>query len=442
MKNWKMLIVAALAAGMVIPAGAQQPTIEELTKSIDALTKLVENQRKRIDELEKLKQDVPKLKEATEKLEKDSKAKAKTYLEAKNKDKIKVDGRAFLSFVDAEKDGTNGGTFAFQLPDGRLRFTYSPSDNVEGILRLRLAQDGLLKDLSGKDPDKKDAAIPIDTGYVDYFYLDFKNLFKGADTTLRLGRLKADIGEETWTDNPVESILINNSVPILAGYDEGVQIFGTTKGTTPLRYSAGLINDSTGTGSSKGTAGFLKLSGNLDKKKKVYLSGSYFLTDDMPKDTKTEVKIGGLNSAPAGAAEWSRDLWEIDATYNYQGGSAPYGGFGKRGAFGGRVSYGQFGDDAKGGGTDRDGNYWHVEGLVNLNEDTYFAARYSNLGLDGGMTDTIAGVKGVNDYGRLQFGFGHRLSPLTVAKIEYMTDNEDPVDANNDTLTVGVATKF
>jgi hypothetical protein len=401
-------------------------------------------------EIARLKQAIFELQKRLDDLEKQSKAQSAAVVEAKNKDKIKIDGRVFVSVVDAEAAGTNAGRRAYQIPDGKLRFTYAPSDNLEITTRLRMGQDGMLGTQTVTVPavpavPAAAATVPVNVQLIDYFYADFKQVFRNSDATLRVGRLKADIGEETFTDNPVEAILINNSVPIVAGYDEGIQLFGTTKGRSPVRYSVGMLNDSAGTGASLGSPGAnFKLSGNADAAKRVYLSGSYYRTDDMPAANTTEVRVGGLGGAPAGAVQWRRNLREVDATLNYQGGNPPYGGYGRKGAFGGRLSYGQVSDSALGGGVDRDGDYWHVEGLVNLSPAAYLAARYSELSLDRGATATIAGVPAANGVSRLQIGLGYRLSPLAVAKLEYMLNDEKRAagELNNDALTLGVSAKF
>src|SRR3989338_6878405 len=116
--------------------------------------------------------------------------------------KLKIKGRWAAGYYDSEKAGSfpNG---SFQAPEAKIQFGFQPDDINTVIIRLSL----------------NNAAF----NSVDYFYLD-SNLMKltpwekTAPFTFasRVGRFKVDFGEETFSNNPVESILPSNSAANVA----------------------------------------------------------------------------------------------------------------------------------------------------------------------------------------------------------------------------------
>ncbi len=339
---------------------------------------------------------------------------------------IKIDGRMYTSMVVTGRDGTYSNRSVI-IPDAKLRLTISPSNNVTIVNRF----------------DTKNA----NTNGFDYFYMDIKN-YDGAKSgnVIRLGKMKADFGEETWTDNPVENNLVSNSVASVGSYDEGVNFRGTIAGAKPVNYSFALLNASKDVSvSANGMATASKLS--VAPTKDLYVSGSYYQTGDLVKAdgsiADSDLKIAGLQKAPTGATSWSRNIWEADVRWNY-------GSTGQKPAIGGKftaplqlaAAYGSFTDNAT-GAADRKGDYWYAEGLYNVNAKLYLATRYSVVTLQDGATEKLADSPvAVNEYRRLSVGGGYRMSDMTQLKLE--VSNNDARDSGKylNQYSLGVATKF
>ena len=71
---------------------------------------------------------------------------------------------------------------------------------------------------------------------------DWGGLFPGQ--TVRIGRHLVDFGDEEWSADPEDSILITNSVSSVAGYDGGLNFRGSLPVTSahPLLYSFEVLN--------------------------------------------------------------------------------------------------------------------------------------------------------------------------------------------------------
>lgn len=345
---------------------------------------------------------------------------------------VKIDGRLFVGAFDT---GVNGAypNRALDIPDAKLRFTFTPSKDITIVNRF-----------------SNNSAT--DKGF-DYFYLDLNNwggALKGH--TLRLGKLKQDIGEETWTDNPVESILITNSAAHVSGYDGGINFRGPIPVGMPASYSLMLLNGTGSVGSAtRGLATGAKV--GVAPTKQLYLSASLFDSGDL-------VKTGGSVATPALAVAslgaptgitltgWKRTLWELDARWNYGKtgikSEIPSGADTSRYQI--AAAYGRFKDDFSGvGSVDRKGNYWFAEGQYNATDKLYFATRYSQVKLNSGITAVMVDSPvAVNKYTRLSLGAGYHLTPLIDLKAE-VTQNTTSGGASKPKLNqvaVGIATKF
>jgi len=348
---------------------------------------------------------------------------------AANKDSlIKIDGRFFVGIFSSDHDGAYPNR-ALDVPDAKLRFTFTPSKDITIVNRFS---------------NNKGAS----NGF-DYFYLDLNN-WGGAlpGHVLRAGKVKIDTGEETWTDNPMESILITNSAASVGGYDGGVNFRGPIP-LLPATYSVAVYNSTGGVGSAtNGLAAGVKVSSNpIDQ---LYFSASYYDSGDMIKSdgtvTSPALKVANLQSVPSGAKAWDRKLYEVDARWNYgKNGITPViPSNGKKVPFQVGVAYGHWSDDFA-GVSERDGNYWSAEALYNVTAKLYLAARYSEVKLEDGMTAKLVDSPvAVNAYQRRAFGAGYHLTPLTDLKVEFtnnVTDGGTSKPKLNQ-ITVGLANKF
>ncbi len=413
-----MLLIGGLvgprkAAAEAVPGSQQEPAAAvnqpELQQQIDEL-------KQRLAELEKKAQAADK--------------KQQQVVEAANKDtKIKIDGRLFAGIFKTEEQGSFPNR-SLDIPDAKLRLTFSPSKDITIVNRFSNSRAA--------------------SGGFDYFYMDLNN-WGGhlPGHVLRVGKFKIDVGQETWTDNPVESILITNAVSHISGYDEGINLRGPLgRGSLPATYSLAVMNGNKNfSASDSGLAWSAKL--GLPVNPQLYFSASYLRTGDLVKPggalDQPDFNIAEVFDAPSGATSWRRSLWEVDARYGYgkQGINSVVGSPSDTRWQAG-ATYGRFSDDAV-GAPNHDGKYWFAEGLYNLTSRFYLASRYSRISLDNGAVAKLGGSSvAVNDYQRLSFGAGYRLTPMTHLKLEF-TRNQTSGGASEPDLNqiaVGVATKF
>lgn len=337
--------------------------------------------------------------------------------------KARIDGRVFVGAFDSGDQGQFP-DWSTDINDAKLRLTFNPSDRITIVNRL--------------------SSTGARSAEFDYFYLDYARLTGAA--TLRVGQRKIDVGQETWTDNPVENMLISNSVPHVSGYGTGVAVLGRlgTQPNAPL-FEAGFVNGPRGV-MSRPTSGLpLNLKIGVSLTDRIFSSASYFDSGRLRGTDNTSVSVAEIAGPPSGATEWTRRIWEVDLRYNY--GSTGMRSVVPYGSMPGLMlaaAYGQFDDNAV-GIEDRRGTFWYLEGLRSLSPRLYAAARYSTVRLDNGITARLArSPVPVNEYNRTSLGLGYKLTDLTVLKAEYSINNtfgstEDP---SLDQWAVGIASKF
>lgn len=421
-RSWTWLLpglLACCALAGAVPAWAEdQGELQRLRERIEEL-------EKRLQQLE----EAQAQQQAAEAKRREAEARRPEAVEAATRgSKIKVDGRLFAGVVDTGSQGAFPNR-SLDIPDAKLRFTFAPSKDITIVNRFstnRAATSGF-----------------------DYFYVDLNNLGGLSGHTLRIGKMKIDVGEETWTDNPVESILITNSVSHVSGYDEGISLRGPLgRSRRPVCYSLAVLH---------GNKDFVAANGELAWAAKVggaatdhlYLSASYLATGDLVKKDgtldKPDFKVAELVEAPAGASAWSRKLWEVDVRWNYgAAGVKPAIVSEPAPRFQAAAAYGEF-TDAATPVPDREGKYWFLEALYNLSPRIFFAGRHSEVALDDGATAKLGDSPvPVNAYRRLSLGLGYRVTPLTQLKVEW-TRNRTSGGApapDLDQFAVGLATKF
>jgi hypothetical protein len=383
------------------------------------------------EEVDALKAEIatekPKVPEGLEarvdKLEKD--VASKVGLE-KLASKLKIKGRWAAGYYDTQKRGSfpHG---SFEAPEAKIQFAFEPDDIHKIIMRMNL----------------NNAAF----NNLDYFYLDSKlskffNL--PFELNARLGRFKLDLGEESWSNNPVESVLASNSAGNVAGNDEGFQLSGKLSKKFPLGWSASISNGVAGTGSDPTNAKAFtgKLFYNIIEP--LYVSASYYHSGSM-KFSNSEMSIAGISTRPPGALNWDRQIWEVDLRYDFgKGKTLNPPAYSDSKAFV-RLAYGQFADEIEQGtAQERDGAFGFVEGTYNFTKKIYAAARYSIVDLDGEQTASLNGVT-ANKYQRYSFGLGYRLTDNTIFKLGYDINDEAGGGAegiSNNQFSAIVASQF
>jgi hypothetical protein len=341
---------------------------------------------------------------------------------------LKIKGRWAAGYFQGGKSGSdpNG---AFRAPEAKMQFAFAP-DSVNTIIMRGNFNNATFNNL-------------------DYFYLESKNFLPLEDLPFdyatRLGRFKMDFGEETWSDNPVESALPSNSVAKVGGNDEGAQLAVSLKTSWSPRLSAGIFNGNTGTGTDNAGPKAYTAKLSVTPLDELYLSTSFFDSRAL-KGQASEMSIGGLTAAPTGAVNWARRAWEIDARYDIGKGKAKLDppAYSDSLAYI-RGAYGLFTDDAK-GGIDREGDYAFLEGLWNFHPKLYGAARWSILDFDHETSATINSITTVKRQQRYALGAGYRWSKNTIIKGEWAIDHESgrvgADDASNNLLSLIAASQF
>ena len=339
--------------------------------------------------------------------------------------KLKVKGRFAAGYFASQRAGTYFNN-SFRVPEAKLQFGFQPDDINSVIMRMNF--------------NNAIANNPL----IDYLYLDtnFMKLTPWEKPPFklvsRIGRLKVDFGEETFSNNPVESALPSNSAANVSGYDVGLQLSGKVGKDNPVGWTVGMANgdNSTGVDGNWLKAFNTKLAYNIIDP--LSLSVSYYNSGRLGAGSSA-MGIGGLATAPTNALQWTRQIIEVDARYDFKKekvlnppaycDSLAYI----------LLAYGYYYDDAirfnlGRNVRDREGNYGHIEGLYNFNKKFYAVTRASYLELNGDNTASFNSVT-TNLYERYSFGLGYRITNATILKASYDvnlekngTRGEDPVD--------------
>lgn len=328
--------------------------------------------------------------------------------------------RFSAGYLDSGKNGSFSDG-SFQAPDVKLRVNWQMSPDVTVVTRMSLSNAVF--------------------GGLDYFYMDYKNFFalmspslksdeSKFNPSLRIGRLKVDIGEETWADNPVESVVISNSSAAVKGYDEGMQIYDDLFIGIPVKWSLSLTNGNSGTGADNEQAKGLCFKIGANPFKDFYVSASRYSSGDIGTG-KAEISYAGLTDAPAKSEKWQRLILELDLRYDFGVGKenrlnpgAPAWSDSKGFV---RFAYGMFDDDGDApivSVIDRKGSYAFIEGCYNVTDSIYLGTRYSFTDFED--SDVYASLNGAtaNSQTRVSIGAGFRLTNNTHLKFEYMLNDE------------------
>ncbi|MHB9038101.1 MAG: S-layer homology domain-containing protein [Armatimonadota bacterium] len=355
---------------------------------------------------------------------KDQEMSAPTVTTATKGSTIKIDGRIFVGLFGTEKQGPFP-NWSTDIPDAKLRFTFNPAKNITIVNRFNTS--------GAKTAD------------FDYFYLDYCGL-PNPTSSLRLGQRKIDVGQETWVDNPIENMLITNSVSHVSGYGIGLATLGRfgSSANAPV-YEIGFVNGPKGVTTRPSTGLPVNVKVGAPILGNLFASASYFTTGRLGANDKSAISVAEISDAPAGALDWQRNLWELDLRYNYGPiGIRPLDPIGKLPPLMLGATYGRFDDDAT-GAADRTGSYWFGECLYRLSPKFWASARYSVTELGNGMLAKLAkSPVAVNSYKRTSIGLGYAITSLVEWKAEY-TINDTSGGASQPGLNqwaTGIAAKF
>jgi uncharacterized protein YoxC len=438
-----MVFILSVVTSFVFVANGFTETTETSGNEVQLLKAEVKELLQRIEQLEqnqaKGEEDLAKHKEDLSKKFDSAKVDLSNALS-----KLKIKGRAAAGFLSSDKSGAHG-SGAFQMPDAKIQFSFQPDDINTFVLRFNL--NNAVTSVSATSP------------LLDYFFLqskDFLPFLKNTPYSLsgRLGRFKLGFGEETWSNNPIEGMVPSNSAGNAGVTDEGLELAGKVKldklkianyTFTPLGWVVSVSNGNSGT--STDTSSSKALMGKLyySPINPLYLSVSYYNSGNLKADA-SEFSIAGLITAPTGATNWRRDVWEVDGRYDFGKGKKalePVAFSDSKAIL--RLSYGAFHDTTStAAARERSGNFGFVDGLYNLNKKFYLAGRYSFVDLDSEVTATLNSVT-ANKYDRYSLGMGYRWSQNTIVKVSYdWNKNSGPniSDTSDNLLSALVTAQF
>lgn len=285
----------------------------------------------------------------------------------------------------------------------------------------------------------------LDVGELYVEVADISRLWgRDGQLNLRVGALDIPFGEEYLTRDAIDNPLIAHSIFDLWGVDEGVELFGSLG---RFRYVVAVQNGGIPSlrdfDADKSVAGRVSFDPNNAWHFSVSAmrTGNIHATDDF----FTAMWLGpGFISSLGGLATttFRSDLYEVDATWR-----------GRRGHVALTGGYIGYDDDDPTADNSRDVYYYAAEGVYNVTEKFYGAARYSHIEAEDGFP-----VVGNGDFGEYQFaelttrmdrlslGVGYRWSPDLVLKVDYTHDwghTEDGEErAHEDMFAAELAFRF
>ena len=425
-----VLFLCNITVVNVFAAGANEEELTVLKSQVQELLKRIEKleveQVVSKEESKRAKEEVTKLKETSQA------AQAGRVDLANTLSKLKIKGRAGFGFFDSGKAGSYPAG-SFEMPDAKLQFAFQPDEINTVVTRFNL--------------NNATAQSPL----LDYFFLqskDFIPALKDSPFSLsaRLGRFKLGFGEETWSDNIVESVLPSNSAARVTLIDEGLEFAGKIKlekfNLKPLGWVFSVSDGNSGVGSDStaGKAVMTKLYHSPIEP--LYLSTSYYNSGRLD-SSSAEMSIAGLITPPSGESDWDRSVWEIDARYDFGKGKKPLDppAYSDSKAII-RLSFGQFKDEAN---KTRSGDFGFMEGTYSWTKKFYTAVRYSLVNINGDGTATLNSITAANGYTRFSLGGGYRWTDNTILKLSYdWNKNSGPGrdDADDNLTSAALVTQF
>lgn len=407
--------LASLAGAAPENASSLETQLQELIVQNRQLEAAVKEQQKLIDalsaKLAALQTADTRQQEAIERLESRPEPEPARETGAfERNEKLRISGEAGLAFF---RTGSAG-----QYPNAEFRV-----DDAKLFFEVAAARNTYL--FAGLDVTTREANDEY--FHVGELYVDFEEVAAlwGGPTqalTLRAGRFNIPFGEEYQVRGVMANPLVSHSLSDIWGIDEGVEAYGTVG---KFNYVVAVQNGGHKTlhdyNSDKAMiarigyrpASWLALSASAMRTGALAVNG----------DSMSELWFGnGFFRALGPAAtttEFSANLFEGDAVATWDGGHV-------------RAAAGEarFDDNDTAADNARRLRYYFLEGLQNLSERLYAAARVSEIHADRGYP-----LVGWGDFGtffyrspgterlwRVSVGFGYRIAEPVVWKVEYTAE--------------------
>ena len=243
--------------------------------------------------------------------------------------------------------------------------------------------------------------------------------------SLRAGRISTPFGEEYLVRSPMTNPLISHSLSDIWGPDEGVEIFGSLGS---LQYIVAVLNGGDPQVHDYNSDKAIVARLGWNPRDWLHLSASAMRTGKLATFSPVTQEGDGLSAiwfgngffrsvGPASRTDtFSVDLYELDAVARWKSGHASAA-----------LGEARYSDSDPLVNNSQRLRYGYLEGVQDFTEALYGAARYSAINAPVGYP--IAGGGAIGDYffgpertvslRRFTLGFGYRLGPPLVLKLEY-----------------------
>ncbi|MHA2647473.1 MAG: porin [bacterium JZ-2024 1] len=343
---------------------------------------------------------------------------------ADEKVEVKFSGQVAAGILDGQSANAGGvapENASFNIPRFKLRWDVK----VPGGIGITVRADG------------KESTL----GELDYLWVDWNSKLGENPFRLRVGRHKPPVGEETFTDNVVESPVIFNSAGIIAGVDEGLELW-TRLGSQdrPVELSLTALNGNRASSSQKKGAPDNNSAKSFVASVKAQITDnlegriSFFDSGDMG-TADSEISIAGLRSPPSGSSEWSRQITALYLRYDIHKGKKfnPPSFSDSKTII--RVHFADFQDDVVPSNLSLQGTTWFADLLHHINPRTFLSGRYSVISLDNNATAKLNGVT-ANEYSRAEVSLGYRINERTLFRAGYQINETSPNDPDDNVTTL------
>lgn len=448
MKRFISSLPRLLATGFLLGFGgrlraddAMGPTAAQVSELIGQNRQLAEQVRAQQAVIEKLNAEMAEMREASERhertlrsLQDQAEGSAPPPAAATaGGPTIRISGEAGLGFF---RTGPGG-----QFPNSEFRV-----DDAKVLIEARVWKNAYaVAELDLATREASDEAF-----HLGEFYADFENVSElwDADRVLnvRIGRFNIPFGEEYQVRGVLDNPLISHAVSDLWGIDEGVEVYGEAGG---FRYVVAVQNGGRSAlhdfDSDKAVTARL----SYDPRSWLHLSASALRTGRLSaqNDKMSELWFGGgffrALGAPATTTTFRANLYEADGAVRW-----------KQGQLKAAAGWVRFDDDDRAGDHARAMRYHFVEAVQQLTEKLYGVVRYSEIRAPRGYPLVGLGNFGNYFFGgsltetlrRTSLGFGYRLGPPLVLKLEYSFEQRRMAAGegreNEDLLALELALKF
>jgi hypothetical protein len=388
--------------------------LQALQQQNETLQKQLREQQEVIDSLRRdvagIRQSNVRLDTATGSGQTDALGEGSTASLSSNFGKVHLSGEGGAGLFATGSDGF-APNWEFRLDEARLFVDAQAWNNIYAYFELNLATH-------------ENQNISLGEAYVDAE--DVSQLWgRPGQLNVRIGRMYIPFGEEYLRRNAIDNPLISRSLSDLWGYDEGVEVYGAAgKFSYVAAVQNGGVHQSRDFDPDKSLAGRL----SYDPNQHLHFSISGMRTGDLDAkgDKMSAMWFGGGFFVPLGTSkDFHANLAEIDAEWRCSHGYVKT-----------RGGYVRYNDNEDSG---RDIYYYSIEGVHDLTDKFYAAARFSQIFALGGGYPILGNANAAQYFPgpvteqiwRLSLGLGYRWNRNFILKSEYSLERGKEVSGEN-----------